>query len=290
MKEELSETIGMGLPKGHMSEEVFELLRDAGIRVRKTARNYRPAISLDGFEAKLLKPQNIVEMLDAGSRDIGFSGADLVAEHDVELDELLDTGLDRVRVVAAAPSEMLVDGELPDEALVVASEFENLTRKWIRETGIDAEFVHSHGATEVFPPEDADLIVDITQTGSTLQANNLEVVDVLMKSSTRLYASPNLKEQPDKYEAVERLVLVLKSVLNARRRVMVELNVDEDQLGDVVDVLPSMREPTISSLHGNSGYAVKSAVPRKDLPEIIPMIKEHGGTDIVVTSISQIIT
>lgn len=279
----------LALPKGHMRGEVFDLMREAGIRLRVPHRNYRPSVSLDGVEAKLLKPQNIVGMLQAGSRDIGFTGADWAEELEADLVELLDTGLDPVRLVAAAPEEMVEDGELPDGSLVVASEYETLTRRWIDRAGLDATFIKSFGATEVFPPEDADCIVDNSATGATLEANHLEIVDELLHSSTRLYTTEQVLDDPDKRARIEDLVLLLESVLEARQRVMLEVNVPADRLEEVVDVLPCMREPTISPLHHDEGYAVKVAAPRAELPEVIPAIKSHGGTDIVVTSLSQIV-
>jgi ATP phosphoribosyltransferase len=273
-----------------MNEAVLELLSDAGIRVRRGSRNYRPTISLEHVQVKLLKPQNIVEMLHLGSRDIGFAGHDWVQELGAELVEVLDTGLDPVRLVAAAPRDMLQEnGGLPDRHLVIASEYENVTKKWIDEQGLDASFVKSFGATEVFPPEDADLIVDNSATGSTLEANNLEVVDELMSSSTRLYAHPKAMDTPAKREGIENLRLLLGSVLEARARVMLEVNVTRENLDGLVEVLPCMREPTISQLHSEEGYAVKAAVPRADLPTVIPQLKDRGGTDIVVSSLAQIV-
>ncbi len=279
----------LALPKGRMAEGVTRLLADAGIQLRYGARQYRPAISLPGVEAKILKPQNIIEMLHVGSRDVGFAGADWVAELGVELVELLDTGLDPVRLVAAAPRELLVEGGLPQRPLVVASEYERLTTAWIRARGLAATFVRSYGATEVHPPEDADCIVDITATGATLEANGLEIVEEIMTSSTRLYAHPGVLADPPRRAAVDRFVLLLRSVLEARQRVMVEVNVTAARLEEVIAILPCMREPTIAALHGDAGYAVKVAVPRRQLPELIPEIKARGGTDIVVSSLSQIV-
>src|SRR2546427_3810659 len=138
----------------------------------RSARGYRPDVSLPDTEAKILKPQNIVEMLALGSRDLGFAGADWVAELQANVVELLDTGLDPVEVVAAVPGALLENGRLPERHLVVASEYERLAQRWITERGLSAEFVRSYGATEVFPPEDADLIVDNTATGATLEAND----------------------------------------------------------------------------------------------------------------------
>ena len=154
---------------------------------------------------------------------------------------------------------------------------------------MNAHFVRSYGATEVFPPEDADLIVDNTATGSTLDANDLEVVDVLMRSSTRLYASPRAFDDPARRARIEDLTLLVRSVLEARRRVMVEVNIAEDRLPALLEVLPCMRRPTVSQLAGGEGYAVKAAVPRAELPSVVPRIKAAGGTDIVVTRLAQIV-
>jgi len=281
--------IHLAVPKGRIEAGVSSLLSDAGIDLRSGPRGYRPVTSVEGFEAKLLKPQNIVEMLAAGSRDIGFAGADWVVEQGAELIELLDTGLDPVRVVAAAPESLLVEGELPRRHLVVASELERIASRWIEDRGLDATLVHSYGATEVFPPEDADVIVDISATGETLAANGLVVVDELMTSSTRLYASKNAVDSPSKKVAIEGLVLSLRSVLEARGRAMVELNVSPEDMEQVIAVLPSMREPTVATLHGAEGLAVKAAVPRSELPGLIPLLKTRGATDIVVSSLEQIV-
>ncbi|MEC7847366.1 MAG: ATP phosphoribosyltransferase, partial [Gemmatimonadota bacterium] len=284
-----NDTLRLALPKGRMQDAVIVLLADAGIRVTPTARGYRPAVSLPDCEAKILKHQNIVEMLELGSRDVGFAGADWVEELGVEVMELLDTGLDPVSVVAAAPRGLFDRLDEVGRPLVVASEYETLTKAWIAQRGLDAEFVQSFGATEVFPPEDADVIVDNTATGSTLRANDLEIVDTVITSSTRLYASPQAMENGVKRERIEDLRLLLGSVLDARRRVMVEVNAPEDRLEEVVSLLPCMREATVAPLFGNSGYAVKVAVLRDELPKIIPAIKAAGGSDVVVTSISQIV-
>ena len=281
--------VHLALPKGRMEEGVTRLLADAGIRLTFDRRGYRPTISLEGFETKILKPQNIVEMLHLGSRDLGFAGADWVREKGVELVELVDTALDPVRIVAAAGPDFL-DGDRPAKpGFVVATEYERMTGEWLARRGFDARVVRSYGATEVFPPEDADCIVDNTATGATLKANGLVIIDEVLKSSTRLYACPAAMEVPAKRARIEHVALLIRSVLDARRRVMIEINVPSDCLDRVVEVLPCMREPTIAPLHHDAGFAVKAAVPRADLPELIRAIKARGGTDIVVFQIAQIV-
>lgn len=286
-------TLRLALPKGRMQQGVLDLLGGARIHVHLDARGYRPSISLPDIETKMLKPQNIIEMLHAGSRDLGFAGADWVAELEADVVELLDTGLDPVRLVVAARPDLLVDGKLPAaaqaEPLIVASEYERLTGRWMRQAGRPATFLRSYGATEVFPPEDADCIVDITATGSTLKANRLVIVEELLRSSTRLYAHPRSLEQPRRRERIESLVLLLRSVLLARERVMVEVNVAAERLEALVQVLPCMKKPTLARLHGEDGYAVKAAIRRAELAEVIPALKARGGTDIVVYELSQIV-
>lgn len=286
-------TLRLAIPKGRMQDNVLALLAQAGVRVTMTSRDYRPIVSLEGVQAKVLKPQSVVEMLHAGARDLGFAGADWVAELGVDVVEILDTGLDRVRLVAAAPATVLVDGELPPTVagrpLVVASEYTRLTKRWIESRDIEARFLRSYGATEVYPPDDADCIVDNTATGATLVANGLVILDELMISSTRLYASRDAMDDPARRARIEDLATLLRSVLEARRRVMLEVNVDAARLEAVVAALPCMREPTISTLHASAGFAVKAAVPRENLPRIILELRARGGTDIVVTPPSQIV-
>src|SRR5256712_1628838 len=233
----------LGLPKGRMEQGVLTLLADAGIRVRPSARGYSPEVSLPGGEAKLLKPQNIVEMLALGSRDVGFAGADWVAELEADVVELLDTGLDPVQLVAAAPVALLEGGRLPTRRLIVASEYERLTRRWIGTNGLCAEFVRSCGASDGFRPEDADVIVDNTATGPTLEANGLAIVDVLMRSSTRLYAHRAALDEPVRRRFIDDVALLIHSVLEARRRVMLEVNASAACLDAVVAGVPLASRP-----------------------------------------------
>lgn len=279
----------LGLPKGRMESSVLKLLSEAGIRVEGSERGYRPSISLPDTAAKTMKPQNIIEMLSLGRRDAGFAGADWVKELHADVVEVLDTGCDRVQLVAAIPAELVSDGKLPDQRLTVCSEYERIARSWIRRQSIEAEFVRSYGATEVFPPEDADLIIDNVATGATLKANGLVIYDTIMQSSTRLFASRAAMRDPAKRERIDALRLVLESVIQARLRVMLEINASPEKLDRLVSLLPCMREATIAPLFGDSGFAIRAAVPRDELPRILPALKDAGGTDIVVSSIAQIV-
>ncbi|MFG0298584.1 MAG: ATP phosphoribosyltransferase [Phycisphaerales bacterium JB047] len=282
-------TIKLAIPKGRMYEGVAKLMGDAGIKIRTSSRDYRPTLSLPGFDVKILKPRAVIEMIDIGARDIGFAGEDWVREDDADLVELLDTGMDRVRLVAAIPERLDELDLLHRDGAIIASEYVRLTQRWIETKGYDAKLIRSYGATEVLPPEDADCIIDNTATGATLEANNLRIIDELMVSTTRLYASKPAMDNPVKREQIERFTLLVRSVLEARVRVMLELNVSNENLARVIEVLPCMRTPTVAPMHNDTGFAVKVAVPREQLTQVIPLIKQRGGTDIIVTNPGQIV-
>lgn len=283
-------TVRLALPKGRMFDQIVDLLKGAGISIRQSERGYRPTISLPNFDAKILKPRNVISMLEAGSRDIGFAGADWIVETGTtKVHELLDTGLNPVRLIVAAPHELLEDGKLPNRKLLIASEYPVMAKKWIADNKLDADVVQTYGATEVFPPEDADCIIDNTSTGSTLRANGLTIIDEIMTSSTRLYASIDAMECEQLRTQIDDFTMLLSAVLQARGRVMMDLNVAEENLETVVSFLPSMRTPTVSPLSDSGWVAVRAAISRKQLAEIIPKLKSAGACDIVTTSAEQLI-
>lgn len=284
-----TQVLRIGLPKGRMQSQVGTLLADAGLPVQSGSRDYRPRFALPDCDVKLLKPQSLVRMLAQNSRDVGFAGMDWVRELELDLVEVLDTGLDPVRLVAAAPAALLEDGQLPRRPLILASEYEQIATRWIADRGLDARVLRSFGATEVFPPEDADFILDNTATGATLRANGLVILDEICRSSTRLYASKAAWADPTKRARIEGIAMMLRSVLDARARVMLELNVSEGALEAVVDALPCMRKPTIATLHDGAGFAVRAAVPRRELGDLIPRVRALGGSDLVVSKLERIV-
>jgi ATP phosphoribosyltransferase-like protein len=236
-------------------------------------------------------------MLHAGTRDIGFAGHDWVKELGADVVEVLDTGLDPVRLVVAAPDpDILTSGGLGGRKLIIASEYAGVTRQWIAEKGIEAEFMRAYGATESLPPEDADLILDNTATGSTLKANGLHIIDEVMTSTTRLFASPVAWAIPEKRKRIEEFAMVLQAVLHARSRRMLTFNCPRDSLATMLPVVPCMRAPSVSELirpfEGATvveGYAIQTAVEVKTLPELIPRLKALGASDIIVSDIHQVV-
>lgn len=238
------------------------------------------------------QPQNILGMLQAGTRDVGFGGADWVQELGITgLVHVLDTGMDPVRIVAAAPDPgVLARGRgYGGRRLVVASEYVALTTAWLAAKGVDAVVMRAYGATESLPPEDADVIVDNAATGSTLKANALEIIDTIMTSSTQLYASAAAWAHPAKRARIQEFAAVLKSVLDARKRLMVTFNISGEKLEPILASLPAARAPTVSPLHGPAGgFAVQIAVETGKVPGLLPFIRAAGGSDIAVTQIKML--
>lgn len=281
--------VKIALPSGRIQNNFFRLLREAGIEVSSSDRSYRPSVSLPGFDAKIFKPQNIVEMLALGKRDIGVVGYDWVVEFNADIVELLDTKLDPVKIVAASNYTSLSDLMSSRSEIVVASEYTSISARWMKQNEICGRVIRSFGTTEAFPPEDADCIIDNTATGATLSACNLTIIDEIICSSTRVFANPKALENQSSRGRIEDFLLLLRSVLDARERVMIEINVGSEFLEQVASILPCMKTPTISELYSGAGFVVKAAVLRGNLPRLIPEIKLRGGTDIVVSSLSNVV-
>lgn len=285
-----SDALKLVLPKGRIAENVLRLLDAVGYGVSGTDRSYRPRCAAPGVEVKLIKPQNIPELLALGRHDIGFAGHDWVVEQGAEVLELLDTGLDPVELVAAVPHDMRDAWPKLDRPLVIATEYERLARRFVAERKLEAVVVRTHGATEVYPPEDADMIIDNMASGETLRQNGLTAVATLLASSTRLLAWPGVRAKaPGRWERIESFVALLRGVLLARRKVLLEMNVPKDRLDAVVRALPAMRSPTVAPLHGESGFAVKVAVDRDQVRTLVPLVKSLGASDILEYSLGKII-
>jgi ATP phosphoribosyltransferase len=282
------EKIRLVVPTGRMYGAVLRLLADAGLGIPETAKSYRPVPADPRFEVKLMKAANIPTLLELGAHDIGFSGRDWLEESEAKVECMLDTGLLPVRVVAAVPAGTDPIAEIRDRPVVVASEYERLTADYMNRRGVDWRYVRTYGATEVFPPEDADLIVDNTATGSALAANRLETADVLLDSTTLFIANRRALDDPWLREIVEDLRLLMSSVLEARRRVLLEMNVEESKLDRVLKLLPAMKSPTIQPLSGNHAFSVKAAVLTEQVPHLIPTLRRAGATDILETRLERV--
>lgn len=289
------ETLSLLLPKGRLQDSVMELLKAIGLTFSFGGRSYRPTSNDPEISAKILKPQNIASLVALGRHDIGFVGHDWIRElgldaPDSDLVEVLDLGLNPVRIVAAAPEHLVKDGELnTDQRIVVASEYEKLASEYLERKGLNAKLVKTFGATEALPPEDADMIIDNTSTGATLASNRLVIIDELLRSTTRLIAHREVMENPKKKAKLDWMLMLINSVLAARNRVMVEMNVDKADMDGLLKVLPFMRAPTVSTLHNDAGLAVKVVAPSKEIPELLPRLKENGARDILVYKLEKIV-
>ena len=277
------------LPKGRQFKSIQQLLSDAGIKLAGNERNYRPDCNDPDLQIKMLKSQNIPPLLALGQHDIGFAGTDWIQEQSADVVSLLDLGFDPVRIVASIPEDWAWD-ELRRRKLIAVSEYRNLTSDFLRNEGIDFTFIRAFGATEVFPPEDADLVVDNTSTGTTLKENRLKIVATLLQSSTQFIANPRALEDPAKRTKIEDMVLLFKSVLDGRKRVLLEMNCEEDRLDDVVSMLPAMKSPTISKLYRQSGFALKAAVLKSEVRDLLPRLRAAGASDILETPIRKVIS
>lgn len=268
------------LPKGRIYDNVVSLFSGAGISISLPERAYRPSVNQDDLEAKVMKPQNIGKLLELGAHDVGFTGRDWIEETQADVEEIMDLGFDRVRIVAAVPNEM-DDIMIKTKRMIVATEYEVIASRWLTKNGYQFLVVRTSGATEVFPPDDADMIIDNTATGRTLQENGLRIVDTLMTSSTCMFASKTALAIPEKRQKILELKMLFEAVLDARERVMLEMNVTRSCFEGLVKGLPSMRSPTVAPLYGDDGYAVKIAVKKSEVPNLMPQLKKLGATDIL---------
>ncbi len=278
----------IAIPKGRLFDKVQNLLKDSGYTISPNGRNYRPYIDDPEIEVKMLKPQNIPKLVELGSQDIAFTGHDWVVEEKADVVELIDLGFNPVTLVAAIPEELDLE-KLSKKKIRLVSQYENISQNYLKELGADYIFIKSYGATEVFLPEDADMMVDNTETGRTIRENNLKVVKELLKSSTRIIANKKSLEDPFKKKKINDMLTVIKSVLDAENRVVIEMNVPSKLVNEIIPTLPSMKAPTVSKLDGDAGYAVKIAVMRKEVRELIPRLKEKGVTDVLVFNLEKVI-
>lgn len=277
------------LPKGRIYENVVGLFSGAGITIKLPDRAYRPTVNQDDLEAKVMKPQNIGKLLELGAHDVGFTGRDWIEETGADVVEIMDLGFDKVRIVAAVPNE-IDDTALSSRRIIVATEYEKIASRWLEEKKMNSLVVRTYGATEVFPPDDADMIIDNTATGRTLVENGLRIVDTIMTSSTRMFASKEAMADPGKKKKIMELKMLFEAVLDARDRVMLEMNVTKARFQDLVTGLPSMRSPTVAPLYGDDGYAIKIAVKKSEVPNLLPKLKELGASDILEYDLRKVLS
>ena len=283
-----SQKLRIVIAKGRIYRSVAQLLTDAGIKIQANERDYNIIVRNLDVEMKMMKPQNIPKIVELGSHDVGFTGRDWVMETDSDVHEVMDFGFDPVRIVAAIPEE-IDPKELKQQNVVVASEYEHIARSYLDREGYDYVLLKTFGATEVFPPDDADMIIDNTSTGATLKENRLKIIDTVAESSTRFIANKDVMLEPWKAELIEHLELLFHSTLVARKKVILEMNVPKDKLEQTIRILPCMRAPTVAPLYGDAGYAVKIAVDKDQVIHLIPQLKKLDVSDILEYDLRKVI-
>lgn len=274
------------LAKGRIYESVFGLFSDVGISLYLPDRQYFPVTNQEDLAFQVVKPQITSALLAQNKADVGFSGKDWVYENSVqdEVVEIMDLGFDPVRIVVAIP-ETVDYQKLLHEKITVATEYQNLSRRWIEKNNVNGTIFRTWGTSEGFVQDTQDslaqVLIDNTSTGSSLKANRLKIVDTLMESSTRMYASKKAMENSEKKQKILELKMLFETVLAARSRVMLEMNVSQENFDALIKGIPSMKSPTVSPLFAGNGYAVKIAVQKSEVPTLLPKLRSLGATDIV---------
>lgn len=278
----------MAIPKGKLQIAIDQLLADIGINVIGSERNYRPGCNDERFEIKLLKGQNIPSMVELGQHDIGFAGLDWIAEQGADVEIIKPLGFNPVQIVACIPEDWDYE-DLKKRKIIVATEYMTLAQQFLDKNGFDAQLIRSYGATEVFPPEDADMIIDNTSTGTTIKANRLKICDVVYESATQFFANKQALQDPEKKAIIDDMLLLINGVMNARQRVLLEMNCQSDKIEKIVALLPAMRSPTVSKLFNSDAYSVRAAIMKNATRDLIPKLKQAGATDILELPIRKVV-
>jgi ATP phosphoribosyltransferase len=285
------------LPKGSLERATLQLFEDADLAVvRSSDVDYRATIDDPRvIDVTILRPQEIPRYIADGLFDLGITGRDWIEETSVDVTTLCELHYSKatarpIRMVLAvgAQSGWKSVKDLPD-GVRVHTEYPELTRRYLEKNGVDADISLSYGATEAKIPEIADVVVEITETGRALRAAGLQVIDTILVSFTELIANPSAYSDPEKRKAMEQLQTLLSGALEARGRVLVKLNVEGANLQAVIDLLPAMKSPTVSKLHGEDAYAVETVVAKSEINVLIPALKDQGATGILELPISKIV-
>jgi ATP phosphoribosyltransferase len=288
--------IDIAIPKGSLQGQTLELLAQAGLEVRRTEREYSARIDDPRIgKVKILRPQEIPLYVAEGYFDLGISGTDWIEESGAKVVKVSDLnygkrGPGKVKLVVAVPEGMNVKRalEIPPGSRV-ATEYPNLTRAFFSNLGIPLEIQYSYGATEAKVPELTDVVVDLTETGSTLRKNGLKIIDVMLESTSELIANKKSWENLQKREDILAIDTLLSGVIRARGKVLLDMNVPEDKIEGVISLLPSMKNPTIAKLWNSKYYAVETVVDKSQVNLLIPKLKKAGAEDILELQISKIV-
>ena len=288
--------ISIALPKGSLEEQTLQLFREADLEVRRTDRDYNPRIDDPRIgKVKILRPQEIPTYVEMGYFDMGITGLDWVKESGAHVKELAKlpyskTGEGNVRIVVAVHQDENISRieEIRPESRVT-TEYPVLTKQFFGRLGIPVQLFHSFGASEAKVPDLMDVVVDLTETGTTLRRNGLKIIGEIMESHTLVIANRGSWEIPEKKKQIEEIITLLAGVIDARSHVLLSMNVAGNALETVISALPALKKPTVSQLHGIDYYSIETVVPKKNVNILIPLLKDAGAEDILEIPISKIV-
>lgn len=284
----------VGLPKGSLEDTTLNLLKKAGYNLTLSERSYLPRIDDEEMEVSLIRAQEIARYVESGVLDTGITGKDWIKESKAKIIEVADLiyakkGLTKVYWVLAVPLNSKIKKVKDLEGKIIATELVNVTRAYLKKHKVKARVEFSWGATEVKPPELADAIVELTETGESLRANNLRIVDIVIESNTKLIANPSSWKNSWKKSKIENLKVLLLGALAAEEKVGLKMNVKKEGLDKVLSLLPALNSPTISPLSDKRWLAVETVVDEKTVREIIPKLKRAGAQGIIEYSLNKVI-
>jgi len=284
----------LGLPKGSLQETTHELFTRAGFQLRIRSRSYYPEIDDPEIECILIRAQEMARYVDQGVLDAGITGLDWTLENRAKVKELADLkapwpNYGMVRWVVAVKNDSKIRKPKDLEGKRIATEVMNLSKRYLKSHGVKADVEFSWGATEVKPPVLADAIIDVTETGSSLRANDLRILDTVVESTPRFIANPESCTDAWKMRKMDRLVMVLKGAINAADRAGLMMNVPADRLEEVLALLPALATPTISHLSDEKWVAVNTVIEESIVKDLFPRLSEAGARGIVEYPLNKII-
>ena len=287
-------TIKLALPKGSLQEATFEIMARAGFHVRAGSRSYVPHVDDPEIEVRLIRAQEISRYVEHGALDAGLTGYDWILENDSDVVEVANLvyakqGLRPVRWVLAVPNESSIQSIKDLQGKRIATETVNLTRKFLKKNGVNALIEFSWGATEVKAPELVDAICELTETGSSLRANNLRIIGTVLESTTRLIANKKAWKDPWKRKKIETLALLLQGALAAEEKVGLKMNAPKKKLRQILKALPALRNPTVSQLSQKGWVALEIVVDERIVREIIPSLRAAGAEGIIEYPLNKVI-
>jgi len=284
----------LGLPKGSLQESTFDLFRRAGFSISVGSRSYYPRLDDPEIEAVLIRAQEIPRYVEQGAIDAGITGLDWLKESGAVVEEIADlvyakAGFRPVRWVLAVPEDSPFKTPKDFSGKRIATELVGVTRAYFAGRGIDCEVEFSWGATEVKPPQLADGIVELTETGSSLRANNLRIVETLLESTTRLIANRKVWADPPRRRKLENIALLLQGAIEAQDKVGIKMNVPRDGLQRVLEILPALHSPTLSDQIDRGWVAVEVVLEERRVRELIPVLKAAGAAGIIEYPLNKIV-